>query len=451
MRNVFWATLWARLLSLKYHVPLPSCDREPGWGSPGCEGRWAGPIATADVGDLPLTVRLGEFHALWRILVLSPARNCDDWTPVTTRLFIRAGTVALTLAMAAGTASAFTMGKTVTVVVDDESRVVHTFSSSVAGALESAGLDAGDKDALAPTADSKIEDGSRIVLKRGRLLSLVIDGEQRQVWTTALTVDTALRQLGMHTEADSMQVSADRSRRIPLEGMALEVRIAKPVTLIDGGGPAREIRSAARSIGDLLLEQGLPLQEQDTVEPETAAEVQPGMTVTVTRIRTERRTEHRPIEPPVQKVDDPELPRGEAVVDEPGAPGEELVTFLVTLTNGQETDREEESTEELTPAQPRLVRVGSKAAAAPEAADGSVWDRLAQCEAGGNWAANTGNGYYGGLQFNKGTWDAYGGDQYAEYPHQASREEQIATAERVRADRGGYGAWPGCSRKLGLS
>lgn len=79
----------------------------------------------------------------------------------------------------------------------------------------------------------------------------------------------------------------------------------------------------------------------------------------------------------------------------------------------------------------------------------SVWDRLAQCEASGNWAANTGNGYYGGLQFSHSTWLGYGGGAYADYPHQASREEQIAIAEKLRAARG-YQPWPACRIKLGL-
>ena len=77
---------------------------------------------------------------------------------------------------------------------------------------------------------------------------------------------------------------------------------------------------------------------------------------------------------------------------------------------------------------------------------GTVWDRLAQCESGGNWAINTGNGYSGGLQFLPSTWRAYGGQGQA---HHASREAQIAVAERIRDDVG-YGAWPACSRKLGL-
>jgi hypothetical protein len=79
----------------------------------------------------------------------------------------------------------------------------------------------------------------------------------------------------------------------------------------------------------------------------------------------------------------------------------------------------------------------------------SVWDDLAECESGGNWAINTGNGYYGGLQFSYATWHGYGGGEFAEYPHQATREEQIVVAERLRAARG-YAPWPACRVKLGL-
>jgi LysM repeat protein len=87
---------------------------------------------------------------------------------------------------------------------------------------------------------------------------------------------------------------------------------------------------------------------------------------------------------------------------------------------------------------------GTRSAAAP--ASGSVWDRLAQCESGGNWGISTGNGYSGGLQFAQGTWAANGGSGSA---HNASRAEQIRVAERVRASQG-WGAWPACSAKLGL-
>jgi Transglycosylase-like domain len=79
----------------------------------------------------------------------------------------------------------------------------------------------------------------------------------------------------------------------------------------------------------------------------------------------------------------------------------------------------------------------------------TVWDALAKCESSGNWAINTGNGYYGGLQFSLGTWNGYGGAAFAEYPHEATRQEQIIVAERLRAARG-YAPWPACRAKLGL-
>jgi resuscitation-promoting factor RpfA len=84
-----------------------------------------------------------------------------------------------------------------------------------------------------------------------------------------------------------------------------------------------------------------------------------------------------------------------------------------------------------------------------QAATGSTWDRLAQCESGGNWSINTGNGFSGGLQFSPSTWRAYGGTAYAPSAYQAGRSAQIAVAQRVLAAQG-WGAWPACSAKLGL-
>ena len=86
------------------------------------------------------------------------------------------------------------------------------------------------------------------------------------------------------------------------------------------------------------------------------------------------------------------------------------------------------------------------ATASPSAlpsAIGANWSAIAACESGGNWSANTGNGFYGGLQFSQGTWDAYGGGQYAASANEASQSQQIAVAQRVLAGQG-IGAWPVC-------
>jgi hypothetical protein len=95
-----------------------------------------------------------------------------------------------------------------------------------------------------------------------------------------------------------------------------------------------------------------------------------------------------------------------------------------------------------------LTAVGVGMSAAPaNAASESTWDSLAQCESSGNWAINTGNGFYGGLQFTLSTWHAFGG---AGEPQYASKATQIAVAERVLASQG-WNAWPACSAKLGLT
>lgn len=92
------------------------------------------------------------------------------------------------------------------------------------------------------------------------------------------------------------------------------------------------------------------------------------------------------------------------------------------------------------------IAVAPSASAAPD----SDWDRLAQCESGGDWGTNTGNGFQGGLQFAPSTWSAYGGNEYAATANQATREQQITVGERVLAEQG-WNAWPACSAQLGLS
>jgi len=92
-----------------------------------------------------------------------------------------------------------------------------------------------------------------------------------------------------------------------------------------------------------------------------------------------------------------------------------------------------------------VVGVQAPASAAPE----RTWNRLAQCESGGRWHIDTGNGYYGGLQISKRTWNGFGGRKHARFPDRATKAEQIRVAERIRRAQG-WGAWPACSSRLGL-
>ncbi|HEX9998971.1 MAG TPA: transglycosylase family protein [Actinoplanes sp.] len=102
----------------------------------------------------------------------------------------------------------------------------------------------------------------------------------------------------------------------------------------------------------------------------------------------------------------------------------------------------------LAPVAPGQATAAPSRASAPALASGVNWDAIAQCESGGNWRINTGNGYHGGLQFSRGTWKAHGGTKYASTANRASRAEQIRIAERVLRGQG-LGAWPVCGRKAG--
>ncbi|MFF7991948.1 transglycosylase family protein [Kitasatospora xanthocidica] len=97
-----------------------------------------------------------------------------------------------------------------------------------------------------------------------------------------------------------------------------------------------------------------------------------------------------------------------------------------------------------------LPVAGLVTASSASAASVSTWDAVAQCESGGNWAINTGNGFYGGLQFTSSTWAAFGGTAYASQANLATKAQQIAVAEKVLASQG-PGAWPVCSVKAGLT
>lgn len=147
------------------------------------------------------------------------------------------------------------------------------------------------------------------------------------------------------------------------------------------------------------------------------------------------------------------LYKGENIIVQQGTAGKNLqITKKTANEHGSNTKIVH--SQSILAGTPRIVEKGTKVKpapkpAAPSIAHGTVWDSLAQCESGGNWSINTGNGYYGGLQFHPQTWLGHGGGQYAPTADQATREQQIEIAKRVQASQG-WGAWPACTSKLGI-
>ncbi|AGP31289.1 resuscitation-promoting factor [Corynebacterium terpenotabidum] len=361
---------------------------------------------------------------------------------------LRVATGGMLATLVVGGAVVATNQKNVTLDVNGRIIKASTVRGDVSAVLKSEDIDVSGGDLIIPGLDESVSDGSRVTVRSSRQVALVVDGQERTVDTTSMTVSDLLDELGI--DSDSSPVSASA---IPLDGMELTITSPKSFTLNDGqpDEPAAKLTMTAPTVADVLELRGVPLGKDDIVTPAADTPVTEGMHIDVTRLTTTEVTEEQDVEPTVRVEEDPEMDEGTEQVLEEGTAGKARVTMRIHTFNGVETSREELKREEITPATDRVVRRGTKpTSSAPAVADGSVWDQLAQCEAGGNWAINTGNGFSGGLQFTPSTWAAYGGTEYAPEAYMATREEQIAVAEKVQAGQG-WGAWPACTASMGLS
>jgi uncharacterized protein YabE (DUF348 family) len=352
-----------------------------------------------------------------------------------------AGVVAAGTLIGSGSADAST---SVTLVVDGASTSVHTTATEVGAVLRQAGYRLSAHDIVAPSATSKIHDGSKIVLERGRLLHLAVDGVPRAVWTTAPTVGQALSDLG-YPAADAVSVS--RSTRLPLSTTSLNLRTPQRVTVVDDG-VAQRLTTTDTTVSQLLSDLDVSLGAHDRIAPGLASDVVAGMRIVVQRVVIKRMGSRIALRYRVIRRDDPAAYVGVTRVTRAGARGSERIVYAVVYVNGRRAARHIASRTVLRRPRAQLETVGTKSRpAAPPSTTGLDWDAVAQCESGGDWQINTGNGYYGGLQFDLPTWLANGGGAYAARPDLATRAQQIAVANHLYA-RAGSSPWPVCGVNL---
>ena len=341
--------------------------------------------------------------------------------------------------------------KDVTIDVNGQQMDLVTMSNSVEGALKQAGIKIGPDDLIVPSPSERLTRTESIKVRSAKSEAVVVDGQEKTIKSTALTVDELVSEIGSEiggvNEGDLL--SKGRDTVIPADGMKLDITRPKVVSINDGGD-VTYTQMAASNVGDLLRRRNINLNPEDVVTPSITSPVKAGMDVRIDRVRTDQVRETVPFEAPANYKDDATAFEGDEVVEEAGTPGSKEVKRSIRIVNGKEESNTVISEKEVAPAKPATIKRGTKAkSSAPSVANGSVWDSLAQCEAGGNWAINTGNGFSGGLQFTPSTWLAYGGGQYAPQAHLATREQQIAVASKVQAGQG-WGAWPACTAKLGL-
>jgi len=361
------------------------------------------------------------------------------------RTFLKGAVAAVLVSLIGGGAAAIAMNKSVTLEVDGQQRQVNTYADTVGEILDDEGLQLGSHDSLSPSLNADIGDDGRIVLQRGRALLLTVDGEQRTAWVRATSVRDAIKQAGVDLPGAWMSHPGDSA--VPLDGLALEVKSLKTITYFDGGNAPQTVRSHAVTVEELLTELKITVGPEDSVTPGADLRITDGAEVRVTRNGVTVINQTEQVAPPVQKIQDANLEKGKEEVVDPGAAGERIATYRITMKNGREVKREEIGSKTTVEAKPKVIKVGTKPIPVADLG-GDIyarWDRVAECESGGNWSINTGNGYYGGLQFDIRTWTSNGGDAYAPRADLATREQQIAIAEKVRAERG-VSPWPTCGK-----
>lgn len=363
---------------------------------------------------------------------------------------LRLATGGVLASLAVGGVAVTQVKKDITVDVNGEQLSLATMSDTVEEALSKAGVTVGDKDIVYPGLTEKISNQDTIKVRTSKQVSVAIDGVEKNLTTNATTVEELFEQLdGVNATLSSAALNMDKDSKIPSEGLALDVVTPKIISVTEAGKTVFT-QIAAATVKDVLTERGIKVDNDDIVTPALDTPVTKNMDVKIDRVDIQEVVANEPFGEPANYVEDAELPEGEEAEVSAGTPGERTVTRKVTKVNGEETANEIIDEKVITPAVAATIKRGTKkAASAPAVANGSVWDQLAQCESTGNWAINTGNGFSGGLQFTDSTWAGFGGTAYAPRAHLATREQQIAVAQKVQAAQG-WGAWPACTSKMGL-
>ena len=352
---------------------------------------------------------------------------------------VAAGATALALA---GTTFGYAnLNKAVTLSVDGQTTDVRTAANTVGAVLESRGIEVNSHDVVAPSVNPT-------VVKFGRQVTFTVDGAAQTIWTPAVTVDDALNALSV--DLAGAELSTSRGSAIGRQGLTIVIATQKKIIIVDAG-KKRTITTTGQTLADALAAAKIKVDEDDKLSASPDTRLVDGKKFTFTQVDVSSKTKRIKVDFDTVRKKSSKLKKGVTKIDTEGVRGVRAITYELVRHNGKIVKRVKIKSRLLSKPKSEVILVGTKKTTTSKSSgsstpSGSVWDKLAKCESGGNWSINTGNGYYGGLQFSLSTWRAYGGSGL---PSNASREQQIAIAKKLQADAG-WGAWPACSAKLGL-
>lgn len=372
--------------------------------------------------------------------------------------FLKVGAQMLVVAaLVVGVVAFVGNNKTVTLNVDGKVSSIQTFGGTVDEVVKAAKVELKDADRVSPALDARVDNGSVVNINLAKAVSIELDGARKTVNTTASDVAGLVSELGV---ASSSQVSQPKEAALEVTGSFVSISTPKTISVV-ADGKSTSTTTTAADVATVLKDAGVTVGANDRLSQPGNAPVIQDMVIKVSRVdtsKTAEATEEVPFDS--VKTESADLFKGEEKVTQEGVAGSLVKTFKLVLVDGREASRTLVSSNVATAPVAEKISVGTKArpVAAPAAAaaaaapvssgptgapNEAMWDRIAQCESGGNWAINTGNGYYGGLQFSGPTWLANGGGAYAPTANLATKAQQIEIANRLYA-KNGLSDW-GCA------
>ncbi|WP_354147080.1 transglycosylase family protein [Arthrobacter sp. 754] len=364
--------------------------------------------------------------------------------------FVKVGTQLVVLcALVLGLVAFVGNNKTVTLNVDGKVTSVQSFGGTVGQVVKGANVELKPADRVSPSADVKVENGTVINVNMAKAVKVSLDGSEKTVSTTAPDVAGLVTELGV---ASASSVSVPKDAQLAVAGSFVSISTPKTVSIVADGKVAAATTTAG-TVAQVLEDAGITLGVDDRTSQPGNALVVNNMVVKVSRVDTSQTaatTEDIAFDS--MTTESAELLKGEKEVTQAGAAGKVSKTFKLVMVDGREASRTLVS--ETVSVQPvtEKITVGTKpkpvaaqaapaagantGAAAPAMMNEAMWDKIAQCESTGNWSINSGNGYYGGLQFDIRTWIGAGGGAYAPNASLATKAQQIDIANRVYAQRG---------------
>jgi uncharacterized protein YabE (DUF348 family) len=277
----------------------------------------------------------------------------------------------------------------------------------------------------------------------------IVDGAQKTFTFSAATTPRAVaRQAGLNLYAEDLPTTSPTTNFISQGAIGETVTIKRsvPIGLILYGTPIAT-RTHSDTVGQMLAEKHIVLHKGDTAQPALNTPISTGQQVFVLRAGTKVVTSTQPIPAPVQTIDDPNLTVGTSAVRQQGTPGVLLITYQVDEKTGVQTPLQSVQL------QPPVVEIIARGTApVPASSNLSSWlAKLRQCESGGNYQDNTGNGYYGAYQFSTGTWNSLGTGYAQADLAPPSVQDQAIVRNTNRSGSGLAGQNPGCYYSTGIS